>query len=367
MLAVAQKLKDLDPATEIVYVGERGTKFASMTAGENAFDSQHKVFAGKFRRYNGESWLKRLLDVKTNLLNIRDFFYLFMGLIESWFLLRRVKPDVILLKGGFVGVPIGLAARKRIPLVTHDSDALPGLANRLVSRWVVYHATGMPPEYYQYPKDKVKYVGVIVGDAYQKVTAELLKQYRDALKLPEDAQVLLVTGGSGGAGSINSAMVQLAPQLLDSLPQLHIIHVTGNGKEGVYGDYQHQRLLVAGLLSEFYRYTGAADVIVTRAGANTIAEFGVQAKACVVVPNPMLTGGHQLKNAEFLAAHQAAVIVDDATLGTHPEALKEAVNDLLTDAQKRTELGQRLNDLTVKDAANSLAQLLLSVGKRAGE
>jgi UDP-N-acetylglucosamine--N-acetylmuramyl-(pentapeptide) pyrophosphoryl-undecaprenol N-acetylglucosamine transferase len=367
LLAVAQKLKDIDPSTEVIYVGERGTKLASMTAGKNAFDSKYRVFAGKFRRYNGESWLARIFDVKTNLLNIRDVFYVLFGVIESWFLLRKLKPDVILLKGGFVGVPIGLAARKRIPLVTHDSDALPGLANRLVSRWVVCHATGMPPEYYQYPKNKIKYVGVIVGEAYQPVTTQLKKQYRQTLKLPEDAQILLVTGGSGGASSINKAVVALAPGLLEAIPQLHIIHVTGNGKEGVYKGYEHEHLHVSGLLQNFYQYTGAADVIITRAGANTVAEFGVQQKACIVVPNPLLTGGHQLKNAELLKQKQAAIIVDEADLSSNPEVLQVAINNLFQHADKREELGKRLYDLTVTDAADSLAKLLLSVGERAGE
>jgi UDP-N-acetylglucosamine--N-acetylmuramyl-(pentapeptide) pyrophosphoryl-undecaprenol N-acetylglucosamine transferase len=368
LLAVAQKLKDLDPSTEIVYVGERGTKFASMTAGDNAFDAQYKVFAGKFRRYNGESWLKRLLDVKTNLLNIRDGFYLVLGLIESWFLLRKVKPDVILLKGGFVGVPIGLAARKRIPLVTHDSDAVPGLANRLVSRWAVYHATGMPPEFYQYPKDKMKYVGVIISDRYELVTPSLMHEYRKDLGLPTDAQVLMITGGSLGSQEVNKAVVQFAPQLLESMPKLQIIHQVGSRNTNVYGDFVDARLAVHGLLeyNKLHKYSGAADIIITRAGASMIAEFGIQGKACIVVPNPLLAGGHQTKNADFLKARQAAVVVDEKQLA-NADTLKNAVIDLLQDDAKREELGSHLHDLTVVDAADNLAKILLSVGGRAGE
>lgn len=338
-----------------------------MTAGQTVFDAQYKVFAGKFRRYNGESWFKRLLDIKTNLLNIRDVFYVLFGTVESWFLLRKLKPDVILLKGGFVGVPIGLAARKRVPIVTHDSDALPGLANRLVSRWAVYHATGMPPDYYQYPADKMKYVGVIVADTYQPVTPELKAAYRQELGIPTDALVLMITGGSLGARAINAAVVGFAPKLLTEMPKLHIIHQVGNGNEAVYGDYSNQRLSVAGLLSNLYRYSGAADVIITRAGANTLAEFGVQAKACIVVPNPALTGGHQLKNAAFLFEKGAVTVVEEADLTTRPEVLLQAVEGLLADESKRIELGHKLNQLTVPDAAQNLAKLLISAAKRAGE
>ncbi len=360
LLAVAHKLKAIDPSIEIIYVGDRGTKFASMTEGQTVFDKQYRVFAGKFRRYNGESWLKRLLDVKTNLLNLRDFFLFMMGTVESWFLLHKLKPDVILLKGGFVGVPVGLAARKRIPIVTHDSDALPGLANRLVGRWAVYHATGMPAEYYNYPVDETRYVGVIVGEQYQSVDQNLLAKYRSELKIPLDAQVLLVTGGSNGAQSVNAAIVAMAPRLLERLPNLYILHQVGRGNEKAYGSYKNDRLVVQGLVANLHIYSGAADAIVTRAGANTIAEFGVQGKACIVVPNPLLTGGHQLKNAQYLVEQNAAVVVDE-------QGIAGAVDLLLTSAAKRTDLGRQLQAITVKDAAQKLAELLIDISKRAGE
>lgn len=337
-----------------------------MTKDQVVFDRQYQIFAGKFRRYNGESWLKRLFDFKTNLLNLRDLFYFLFGTVEAWFLLHKVKPDVILLKGGFVGVPVGLAARNRIPMVTHDSDALPGLANRLVSRWVVYHATGMPAEYYSYPPSKTKYVGVIVGSMYKHVTPTLQKEYRHDLKIPADAQVLMITGGSLGAQAINEALVAIAPALLEAHPKLHIIHQTGNGKEDVYGDYRHDRLVVKGLLplADLCKNSGAADVIVTRAGANTMAEFGVQGKACIVVPNALLTGGHQLKNADALVEQGAAVVLDDNLLSEH---LLPTIEDLLKDSHKRHQLAQHLHELTPDNAADKLAELLLQVGGRAGD
>jgi len=362
LLAVAQKLKATDPTIEVIYVGERGSKFASMTKGQAVFDRQYKVFAGKFRRYHGESWLTRLFDVKTNLRNFRDIFFVLFGIIESWLLLQKLQPDVILLKGGFVGVPIGLAARGRFPIVTHDSDALPGLANRLVSRWAVYHATGMPASYYKYPKDKIKYVGVIVTEAYQNVTKELMKQYRQQLKLPTDAEVLMITGGSGGAESINQVIAKIAPDLLAKMPKLQIIHQVGQGKEGVYGSYHNDRLQVYGLMpfDELYRYSGAADVIVTRAGANTIAEYGIQSKACIVVPNPLLTGGHQVKNAQFLTDKEAAVVVNE-------DHLPEAIDHLLAHPAECQKLGRRLHELMMPNAAAELAKILLKVAKRAGD
>jgi UDP-N-acetylglucosamine--N-acetylmuramyl-(pentapeptide) pyrophosphoryl-undecaprenol N-acetylglucosamine transferase len=366
LLAVAHKLKSIRPDTEIIYIGEHGNRFASMLEGQTVFDKQYKIYAGKFRRYNGESWLRRVVDIKTNLLNVRDAFLAGIGVVQSIFLLRKLRPDVILLKGGFVGMPVGLAAATlHIPFITHDSDALPGLANRLVGRWARYHATGMPADFYTYPPDMVKHVGVLVGDQYQLVTPELQQQYRQELQIPADALVLMITGGSSGAQVINKAVAACMPDLLGELPKLYVLHQVGQGKEGVYGDFRHERLRVEPLIREMYRYSGAADVIITRAGATAIAEFGIQGKACIVVPNPLLTGGHQLKNAEHLAQADAIVVVHEAGLEAEQgRSLYTAVVDLLQNEPRRKQLGENLQRLAKPDAAAELAELLMAVAEQ---
>lgn len=353
----------------MIYVGEHGSKFADMTKNADVFDKQYRIFAGKFRRYHGESWFKRIFDVKTNLLNLRDALYTVIGCVQSFFLVRRVSPDVILLKGGYVGLPIGLAAAIwHKPFVTHDSDAVPGLSNRLVSRWATWHATGTPVENYTYPKDKTTFVGVLVSQHYQPVTSSLMQKYRKELSLPKNAQLLLVTGGSSGARAINDAMQQVAPRLLSGLPDLHIVHIVGRGNEQVYGDYANPRLQVFPLVSDLYRYSGAADVIVTRAGANTLAEFGVQGKACIVIPSPWLAGGHQLKNTQALTAQDAVVEIDEQSLVTDDaEQLQRAIELLLAQPERRHKLGARLQDLTPADATQKLAELLLKTADRSGE
>lgn len=329
-------------------------------------DAIVSVFAGKFRRYHGESLLHRLLDVKTNLLNLRDVFYVLLGLVQALFIVKKLKPDVVFLKGGFVGVPIGLASafwRKRI--VTHDSDAVPGLANRLVGRWASVHATAMPSSYYKYPEKKVRHVGVLVGPQYVPVTQKIQMESRKQLGLPEEAQVIMVTGGSGGAQNINYAIAQVAPEVLNVSEKLYIVHQVGIGKGNVYVDYHHERLKVFELLKDMYKYSAAADIVITRAGATTIAEFGVQGKACVVVPNPLLTGGHQTKNAEYLLQEDAALIVGEnlADHSVDPDVLWSAVTELLNNPTKRNKLASNLQKITISDASERLAVLLLSAAE----
>ncbi len=348
-----------------MYVGERSGKFAHLTDDASDIDEIHTIFAGKFRRYHGESWLHRLLDVKTLLLNIRDLLFFVIGMLQGLVLMRNIKPDVVLLKGGFVGVPVGLsAAFWRQRFVTHDSDPIPGLANRIVSRWAAYHATGLPVTAYDYPKHKARFVGVITGSAYQPVSAALQAQYKDALKLPPNSRLLLVTGGSLGARRLNQAVRALVPGLLESFSDLHIIHQVGKGQLATYQGMALERLRVLEFLQPMYRYTGAADIVVTRAGANTLAELAVQGKACVVVPNPLLTGGHQLKNAERYAKSNAIVVVDEAAFKTSTEKLDRAIRGLLEDNERRISLGRALQAASVPDAARQLAVLLLEAAER---
>jgi UDP-N-acetylglucosamine--N-acetylmuramyl-(pentapeptide) pyrophosphoryl-undecaprenol N-acetylglucosamine transferase len=364
ILAVAHELKQLQPDAQLVYVGERHGKFAHILEGNTDIDHTQTIYAGKFRRYYGESWLRRFVDVQTLLLNIRDAVYLVLGLLQSLYLMRKLKPDVVFLKGGFVGVPMGLAAAFwHIPFVTHDSDSLPGLANRLVARWARYHATGMPPEFYQYPKDSMRYTGVLVSEDYQPMTAARQGEYKQQLHFPPDAPLLVLTGGSLGAGTINTGFRTIAEQLLQEYPQVRVVHQVGKGKAGVYSNFDNDRLAVLEFMKPMHVYMSAADVVITRAGATTLAELGILGKAAIVVPNPLLTGGHQLTNAKYLTDEDAVLVIDEGALQTDPTVLYRAIKQLLDNPARRQELGQNLQKLSIPDAAKQLAMLLLETGQ----
>lgn len=360
ILAVAAELKKQDPTVKTVYIGERNGKFKELTASHPAIDVSYEIWAGKFRRYNGESWLKRLLDVRTNFLNVRDLFFFGIGTVQSWFLIRKLKPSIVFLKGGFVGVPVGLAARNHhIPFITHDSDALPGLANRLVGRWARTHAVALPADVYAYPAAKTVQVGVLVEESFKPVTVNIKNDMKQQIGMPVDATMLLVTGGSSGAHNINVAVKSIAEELLNEYPNLYIVHQAGKGKAGIYGAFSHGRLRVIEFMRPMYVYTGAADIVVSRASGNTIAELGTQGKAVIAVANPLLTGGHQVKNAEALAAVKAALIVTETAKGTNAAELQAAIQQLLDNPQQRDQLADTLQRTTLTNAADKLAQLLL--------
>jgi UDP-N-acetylglucosamine--N-acetylmuramyl-(pentapeptide) pyrophosphoryl-undecaprenol N-acetylglucosamine transferase len=334
-----------------------------------AIDEVFTVRAGKFRRYNGEGLVKRLLDVPTTLKNIRDAFYVVAGIYQSWKILKELCPDVIFIKGGFVGVPVGLAAaRLHLPYVTHDSDAIPGLANRIISRWAAQHAVALPPEVYNYPAGKTVMTGIPLQADFMPVTDKLRQEYRTGIKLPAEAKVLFVIGGGLGAQRVNQAVASAVPHLLREFADLYVVHGAGRANEAalreLYADKlspaEQGRLQVRGYINDVYRYSGAADVIIPRAGATNLAEFALQGKACIVVPSPFLAGGHQLKNAQYLADQKAALVLDEADLADDPNRLARQVSNLLNDPEQQRQLSQRLAKFAKPDATSELAQLILA-------
>lgn len=368
LLAVATALKRLDATVYTVYVGQRGDKLGDIPAQHEAIDEVRAVSAGKLRRYHGTG-LKQLLDVKTILLNIRDAFRTLAGLMQSVVLVRRLRPEVVFIKGGFVGAPVGLAcALLRVPYITHDSDAQPGLANRLVAPWARVHAVALPASVYPYPASKTVTVGVPVVHHYERVTDEELAMHRERAGLQDYDQVLLVSGGGLGAQRLNDAVAASAASLLRTNPRLVLVHQAGRANEGQLSQHydrlldseERSRVRVLGFVTNLHEYSAAADVVIARAGGTNLAELEIQGKACVVVPNPYLAGGHQLKNATVLAEAGAVVLVSEAELAESVAPLVEAVGGLLNSSERRRELGNRLSTFAQSGAATKLAELLLS-------
>lgn len=371
-LAVAHELKRLRPDARVTYVGQTGDPLTDVPQQDKNIDRVVTVRAGKFRRYHGEG-IKQLFDVETLYKNLRDGVWLLVGLWQSYRLLGRIKPDVIFTRGSYVSVPVCWAAALRgVPYITHDSDAIPSLANRLIAAKARVHAVALPKEVYTtYPADKVVTVGVPISHNFHHIAAAEVKQWRRRLGLEEARQVIFVTGGGHGADRLNKAVVGCMDELLGRYPGLMVVHVTGRNLEsGVRQQYkrllgkdEQKRVIVKGFVTNLYEYSGVADVVVTRAGGSSMAEFAAQSKACVVVPNPQLTGGHQLKNAKVLADRKAVRLVSEENLKDDPRALMPALTELLDHPDKARALGAKLASFANPDASERLAVLLLKIAE----
>jgi UDP-N-acetylglucosamine--N-acetylmuramyl-(pentapeptide) pyrophosphoryl-undecaprenol N-acetylglucosamine transferase len=366
ILAVAHELKRLNRQAEIIYIGQRGDALADVPAADPNIDQVYTVWAGKLRRYSDEGW-RQWLNLRVQLLNIRDLLRVLYGTWQSFWLLRRLKPDVIFTRGGFVSVPVALGGHLNgVPYLTHDSDAVPSLANRLIARWATRHAVALPAEVYPYPAAKTVMVGVPVSTQYQPVTAALRQQYRRELQLDSYEQVLLLTGGGNGARVLNKALVANARYLLGTYPGLVIVHIAGRALEAetiqAYDAMQlgaaRARVRVHGFVSDLYRQSGAADVVIARGGATNLAEFALQAQACVVVPSKQL--GWNVQNAAILAREGAIVSLSEDQ-ADQPERLGHTIGELLTDSARRSRLKTRLAAYARPAAARDLAVLIIEL------
>jgi UDP-N-acetylglucosamine--N-acetylmuramyl-(pentapeptide) pyrophosphoryl-undecaprenol N-acetylglucosamine transferase len=369
VLAVAHELKKVRPDVVVDYIGQIGDTLADIPEQDKNIDHVFVIRAGKFRRYHGEGW-KQFLDVDTLYKNLRDIVFVIVGVWQSFWLLGKLRPDIIFTRGSFVSVPVCLAAKLRgIPYVTHDSDALPSLANRIIAPWARIHAVALPKEVYNYPPKKTITVGVPISDKFHPLDRKQVIVDREFLRLDEAGKVLLVTGGGLGAQRVNTAVVACVPDLLARYPDLWVVHIAGRLDEATVRQQYRQelppkeqrRVIVKGFVTNLYQYSGSADIVVTRAGGTSIAEFAAQSKACVVIPAPHLTGGHQLMNAKIWADRKAVRLVDEATLQEDPHALMPSLTDLFDHPEKITLLGKKLTQLAQPNAAHLLAMLLLEL------
>lgn len=288
------------------------------------------------------------------------------GYWQSHRYIRQFQPDVIFVTGGFVCVPVTLAAR-RVPVVIYLPDIEPGLAIKFLARFAdrVAITTRETQKFFKpgltvvtgYPA-RAELFSSSGAEASEKKAAA-----RQRLGLRDDWPVLLVFGGSRGARSINQAVAAHREALLEVS---QIVHVTGYLDEGwvlarraeLSPELQVRYHVSAYLHNNMVAALQAADLVVSRAGASTLGEFPAAGLPAVLVPYPY-AGAHQARNAEYLARHQAAVVINDAEL---MQKLKETVINFLTDREKLQAMSRACRSLARPDAAARLAQEIMEVG-----
>lgn len=296
--------------------------------------------------------------------NLGDAFLVGVGFIQSVFKLIIWRPDVVFTKGGYVCLPVGMAARLlRIPLVIHDSDAHPGLTNRILSRWASSIGTGAPLEYYNYPKSKSKYTGIPINASFKPFTKSQQWDAKREWGIHPDKPLVVVTGGGLGARRLNDTVVNVLKRLQKSAS---VILLSGVGqydelKAQLPKNSEHFQLHA--FTSKMPQLLGAADVVITRAGATTILELAALAKPTILIPNAALTGGHQLKNAAVYADAKAAVVLNEDEMVKNPDILLQATTELLDSPKATQAMTRRFASFAKPDAAKDMAKMILAARK----
>lgn len=323
-----------------------------------------RLCSGKLRRYTNFGLWDYIANFKDLLRNFFDMFRVVAGIWQSFWRFVFSRPNVVFLKGGYVCLPVGIAAHwLKIPYVIHDSDAAPGLTNRILAKHATKIATGMPLEFYKYPEGRAVWTGIPIGADYVVADAEVQKQTKKSLGFDTKKPLVVVTGGSLGADHINKAVLGIYEDLIKKT-NLVLISGKTNFEElhkNAPKSPDHFRLL--DFTNELSKYYAAADVVVARAGASTLSELASMAKAVVLVPNHKLPGFHQVKNAECYEKEGAALLVRDSETGVNQEELKKAVFSLLEDEKLREKCSKKLAKFAKNNAAKELADIVLKVAK----
>jgi UDP-N-acetylglucosamine--N-acetylmuramyl-(pentapeptide) pyrophosphoryl-undecaprenol N-acetylglucosamine transferase len=287
-------------------------------------------------------------------------------------LLREHRFDVVCGMGGYVTLPVAMAARMEgVPVVLHEQNAVPGIANRLAARVARRIAVGVDAAAAAFPPDRTTVVGNPVRpELAQLDRAALHDEAVAAFGLDPGRRTLFVFGGSQGARHINQAVVAATPHWPDPAA-IQVLHACGRRDEAdvraawAEADPDGRGLLVkvVPFVDRMDLAYAAADLAMTRAGAITMAELTATGMPAVMVPLPHATADHQAANARAVAAAGGAVVADDATLDGPAVAALAA--PLLADPDRLAAMAAGMRSLAHPAAAEELAALVVEASGRA--
>jgi UDP-N-acetylglucosamine--N-acetylmuramyl-(pentapeptide) pyrophosphoryl-undecaprenol N-acetylglucosamine transferase len=343
-LSVAEALRRIAPESEILYAG----------TGDPA---EARIVRAAGWRYRGV----RAAGVRARspLRAARGVGTIALGTTQALWLLARFRPGAVFATGGYGSVPVALAARAlRRPLVVFLPDVYPGWAVRFTARFAARLATSTEAALEFLPAERTRVTGYPVRRAFFALDRPAA---RERLGLPPRVPVVLVSGGSSGAVSLNSAFVRHLPQFTTLA---HVIHLTGRRDEGRMlalrerlTAHQRGRYHIHGYLDDMPAALAAADVVVTRAGASILGELPAAGIPAVLVP---LELSDQARNARYLESLGAAVTISNADA---PARLYAAVDTLLKDPQRLAAMRRAMTALARPQAAEEIARLIREVAR----
>ncbi|MBU4338298.1 undecaprenyldiphospho-muramoylpentapeptide beta-N-acetylglucosaminyltransferase [Patescibacteria group bacterium] len=296
--------------------------------------------------------------------NFADLVNLPIGIIQSFFYVYSFMPDVVFSKGGYASFPVALAAWVfHIPIIIHESDSVAGLANTIEGKMANKVAVSFTDAGNYFAKKKIIFTG-------NPVRREIFQGNKDRaieeFGLKRDLPVILILGGSQGSQKINNIVLEAIVKIVT---KVQVIHQCGVGN---YKDVK-QTIIDFGLanIENYHLYPfllnnlndayAVSDLVISRAGANNIAEIINLNKPAILVPLLNSASGHQLKNAYYYSSKGAALLLDETNLT--PNMLYDAIFGILNNKSKQTQMIRAARQLMSPNAAQLIADEVIKLGK----
>lgn len=293
----------------------------------------HAISSGKFRRY-------------FSLQNIIDPFFILVGFFQSLSLLSRLQADLVMSAGGFVSVPVVFAAWiLRIPVIIHQQDIKPGLANRIMSVFASAITVTFEKSLEDY-KQKAVWIG-------NPIRQEFIKVLNSTIEPQSSLPRLLILGGGTGAEGLNELVYASLSELTQHFV---VVHITGNkvSTETKVSDHNYQAhvFLQVGEMAEVMKQ---ASIVVTRAGLGTLTELSFLSKPTIIIPMP---NSHQEDNATYFQEKNAAVVLSQPS--STPQEFIDTIIKLKQDTNRLTQLGQTIHSVIKPGAEEAIIKLMHS-------
>jgi UDP-N-acetylglucosamine--N-acetylmuramyl-(pentapeptide) pyrophosphoryl-undecaprenol N-acetylglucosamine transferase len=339
-VATAQQFQKQFPNTEVLFVGTN-RKVDTEALKNYGFDSKTIDCYG-VKGKNPYQLLKAIVTLPR-------------AYMQALKVIKGFKPDVIVGVGGYVTGPVVAAAKSMgIPAVLHEQNSVPGLANRKLGAIVDTICLSLPGSGKQFNQGKIVYTG-------NPVRTDILELARQKKKTDSKKKTILILGGSQGAQAINDLFPKVVGTLSDEVTKkLHIIHQTGEKDvKGVRRAYETQG--IEANVEPFFRNMASvyrdADLVVSRAGATTLAEVSVLGKPAILIPYPSAADNHQEKNGDYYVQGGGAIQFIQKSLTA--EILGSSVATLLSDPDKLKKMSVAMKKLSHPDAAEQIVSCCL--------
>lgn len=340
-LAIAEKIKTENPGAEIIFIG-------SLVGMEKNIIPQYgyPIEYIRVRGFERKASLETLAAIKG----------IFDGLSDAKKIIAKHQPDLVIGTGGFTAGPLLLiASRRKIKTMIHEQNAYPGKTNLMLGKRVDRIAISFNEAKQYFPGEGTFLAGNPVRAEYYQINRCELRKH---LNLSDAQKMVLIMGGSQGAGSINQSALSLIASYQNREDRV-IYHLTGKDQYQLIkkevenlGLFPSGHIFVEAYSNEVHRLLGAADLVISRSGAMSVAEIQAVGVPSILVPYPMAAGNHQEFNARVITDPGGGVLIKDKDLTG--ALLIQTVETLLDDEKKRQTMGQITKALSINNAGDRI-------------